>query len=181
MLTLTVPGIESWDEKREEFVTVGDTVLHLEHSLVSLSKWEEKYEKPFLSQKEHTPEESLGYVECMIVDPIYPEDVWTRLSQDNMDAIADYMNSKKSATWFAEDVNQKSSKEVITSELIYFWMTAFRIPFEPAQNWHLNRLFNLIRVASLKNSPPKKMSPREIHERNRRLNEQRRRELGTSG
>ena len=179
MLTITVGGTESYDETVEEFTIVGGTQLQLEHSLVSLSKWESKHEKPFLGKGDKTGEEIFDYVRCMAIDEETPEELFHQLSEDDFKAINAYIESKQTVTWFADSPAPRS-REVITSELIYYWMTAFQIPFE-CQHWHLNRLFTLIQVANHKSQPPKKMSKAEIAQRNRELNEQRKRQLGTSG
>lgn len=180
MLNIIVPGKEYFDEENQEFVTIGDVELELEHSLVSLSKWESKFEIPFLSHDNKTDEQLIEYIKCMTLTPEIPPEVFGRLSSDNYDKINDYINAKMSATWFSEIPGAPRSSEIITSELIYYWLVAFNIPFE-CQYWHLNRLFTLIKVCNLKNAKPKKMSPSEIAARNRELNERRKKQFGTSG
>jgi hypothetical protein len=180
MLTITVPGVQSYDEKLEQFVTVGDMTLELEHSLISLSKWESEFEKPFLGKSEKTSEEVLAYVGCMILTPNPPGDILQSLSKENLEAINTYMDRKMTATWFSEQPGAPKSREVITSELVYYWMTVFQIPFE-CETWHLNRLFTLIRICNIKQAKPKKMSRSEIAARNRELNAQRKAQLGTRG
>jgi len=177
-----VPGVEAFDEAQEKFVTVGDFPLELEHSLVSLSKWESEFEKPFLDEKqEKSSDEILGYIKAMTLTPNVPEDVWSKLSTENVDAIRKYMDAKMTATTVYElQEAPKTKKEIVTSEVIYYWMVVFNIPFE-CQHWHINRLFTLIRVCSAKAEKPKKMSPAEIARRNRELNAQRRKKLGTRG
>lgn len=181
MLTIVVPGIELYNEVTEEFDNADGFTLELEHSLVSLSKWESTFEKPFLSPQQKTTEETLAYVEAMILTKNPPGDVLTRLSKDNLEIISKYIDAKMTATWFNDPPGgSKRSKEVVTAELIYYWMIAFNIPIQ-FENWHLNRLFTLIKICSIKQTPPKKMSKSEILSRNRALNEQRRAALGTSG
>jgi hypothetical protein len=180
MLTIVVPGVEMFDEQSQEFVTRDDVTLELEHSLVSLSKWEQLYEKPFLGKDEKSTEEVLGYVKCMTLTPDVPDEVYTKLSEENIDKINKYLDAKMSATWFNEAPGAPPSRDVITSELVYYWMITFQIPFE-CENWHLNRLFTLIRVCNVKQAKPKKMSRSEIAARNRELNAQRRAQLGTKG
>lgn len=182
MLTLIVQGEEFYDERTEEFTSVPDVTLVLEHSLVSVSKWESKFKKPFLDSSEKTIEETLAYVENMVLTKNYPPEVFSRLTEFHFNEINEYIASAESATTFSSSVNQKGRRnpEVITSELVYYWMTAFNIPFE-CEKWHLNRLFSLIQICGIKNSSEKKMSKSEIAARNRALNEQRKAQLNTSG
>ena len=180
MLKIIVSGEEFFDEATSTFVTFDDFELELEHSLISVSKWESKFKKPFLAANEKTPHEILAYVETMILTPIYPEDLFVRLSQRNIDQINEYIESKESATTFGTMPEHKGRGETVTSELIYYWMVAFNIPFE-CERWHLNRLFALIRICNIKNSKPKKMSRSEIAMRNRELNAQRKAQYNTTG
>lgn len=176
MLEIVLPKFEGWDDEAQIFITYPDMVVQLEHSLVSISKWEARWEIPFLDpRQDKTDEQMLDYIRCMCVNE-YEQDFVHRLGEDHVIAIRDYIESKQSATWFS-DTNQKSSGEIITSELIYFWMVTAQIPFE-TQNWHLNRLLTLIKIFGEKNKPKEKMDPREEMERRRALNEQRLKEAG---
>lgn len=179
MLTITILGDEFYDEIADEFSTMGDLELQLEHSLASLSKWESEFRKPFLSTKDKTTEETLGYIRAMTLTPNVPPEVFSRLSSENLDAINAYITAPMTATWFQE-VPDKPNREIVTAEVIYYWMLSGNIPFE-CENWHLNRLFTLIKVVGEKNAPAKKLSRSEIAQRNRALNEQRLRELNTTG
>lgn len=179
MLKLTISD-EYYDEETETFLDVDVVELCLEHSLLALSKWESWVNKPFLSKTEKTNHEVRLYVEAMIISDNHPPDVIQRLSQSNLEAVNEYIGSTQSATTFGTMPEVKGRGETITSELIYYWMVAFNIPFE-CERWHLNRLFSLIRICNLKNSKPKRMSRQELAERNRALNEQRKQELNTRG
>jgi len=179
MLTIIVGGTEFYDELKEKFVVDGGTPLKLEHSLVSLSKWEATYERPFLGKEEKTGEEVLAYVQCMAMDQKTPGEVFQQLSVKNFEAINEYIDAKMTATWFS-DAPVPRTTEVVTAELVYYWMTVFNIPWE-AQHWHLNRLFTLIRICNIKAAKPKKMSRTELAARQRSLNEQRKAQLGTKG
>lgn len=155
--------------------------LSFEHSLVALSKWEGKHEKAFFGREEKSPEESMDYLRCMCLTEDPPLNFVERLTSAQMQEIAAYINSKHTATTFGPEQNNRGPSEVITAELIYYWLVQFRIPFQPTETWHLNRIMTLVKIAGLKQSKPKKMSRQEIAERNRALNEQRRRESGSAG
>ena len=186
MLEITVPSRERseyWDESKEEFIylpAVKEQKLQLEHSLVSVSKWEQKWHKAFHGRQEKSDEETLDYIKCMTVARNVDPETYLRLTSENMKQISDYIEDPMTATTFSEAENKRFSRETITAELIYYWMIAAGIPFE-CEKWHLNRLIALIRVCNIKNTPPKKMSKREIMNRNAALNASRRRKLGTKG
>ena len=180
MLTIVIPETEEFDPVTSTFTVHKREVLNLEHSLVSLSKWESKWKKPFLTDKEKTPEETIDYVRCMTVNNNVDPSVYGRLSMSAVQQINDYISDPMSATTFSEDKNQKKNREVVTAELIYYWMVALQIPFE-CQKWHLNRLITLIRVCNIKNEPPKKMSKADIYRQNAALNAARRRMHGSKG
>jgi len=180
MLTLNVKGGESFNEETQEFDSRQDFVLELEHSLVSLSKWESKFNKAFLDNKPKSNVEILQYIDSMILNPIYPEDIVSWLGSDNLTKIKEYIESPASATTFGQMPERGGRGEVITSELIYYWLVAFNIPFE-VERWHLNRLFALVRICNIKNQKPTKTSKSDIARRNRELNAQRRAQYNTSG
>lgn len=182
MLQIVVPDTEFWDSDKQEFLSMGkDQVLQLEHSLVSISKWEAKWNKEFLG-KEKTDEELLDYIRCMTLTQHVHPLAYHCITRENFKAIVDYIDAPMTATKFhaVPGLTKTRSNEPITSELIYYWMISYNIPFE-CQKWHLNRLLTLIRVCSVKNQPQKKLSPREIMTRNAALNASRRKALNTRG
>lgn len=181
MLNITIPAIDGWDDDKQEFVDIKPSrTLSLEHSLISLSKWESKWCKPFISTKDKTQEEIIDYIKCMTLTQNVADDIYNRLSFENIKQINEYINAPMTATRFFNDKNVKTSREQITSEIIYYWMITLNIPFE-CQKWHLNRLLTLIRVCNIKNQPPKKMNRREILSRNAALNAARRKQFNTKG
>lgn len=180
MLKLFMDTEELFNDETQEFYYVVGFELELEHSLISLSKWESQVKKPFLSKEDKTDEEILLYMKTMIVSPTYPSDVMARFNQEHINAVQAYIESSESATTFGTLPETRGRGETITSELIYYWMVAFSIPFE-TERWHLNRLFSLIRICNLKNSKPKKMTKSELMQRNRRINEERKAKYGTRG
>lgn len=179
MLNIIIPELELFDERTSEFIYYGEENLQMEHSLVSISKWESKWNKPFLSSSDKSVEEIIDYVRCMTVSREVDPEVFERLTEQNIKEINDYINAPMTATTF-NDANQKGSREIVTSEVIYYWMITLNIPFE-CQHWHLNRLLTLVKVCNVKNSPPKKMSRQEILERNKQLNAQRKQQMNTRG
>ena len=180
MLQITIPASEAWDSKKEEFIiTEKEQVLQLEHSLVSISKWESKWHKPFLGKEEKTAEETMDYIKCMTITQNVKPEVYNRLSSANIKTINDYITNSMTATVFYND-NQGGNRERVTSEVIYYWMISLNIPME-CQKWHLNRLLTLIRVCSIKNAPPKKMSKKETASRYAALNAARRKQFNSKG
>lgn len=181
MLQIVVPiGPEGWDTEKQEFVEPKYETLNLEHSLVSLSKWESKWCKPYLSKQDKTYNEVLDYIKCMTITPNVKPEVYECITEANIEDIKRYIESPMTATYISEDKNGRVNREIITSELVYYWMIALQIPFE-CQKWHLNRLLTLIRVCNIKNAPPKKMGHRDAMNRRRALNASRRKQFNTKG
>ena len=180
MLQIIIPAGEQWDEINQVFINTKEQTLQLEHSLVSLSKWESKWCKAFLTKNEKTDEETIDYIKCMTITQNVDPNVYNCLTKENIEQIKKYIEAPMTATYFSEEHSGKSSREQVTSELIYYWMIALNIPME-CQKWHLNRLLTLIRVCNIKNQPPKKMSKRAIMSRNAALNAARRKQLNTRG
>ena len=179
MLTLHITMQEYWDEEKEEFVYSDEKTIQLEHSLVSLAKWEAKWHKPFLSKEPKTPEEIKDYIKFMTITQNVKPDVYDRLSTEHYKQINSYIDDPMTATWFGKEQRRSSGKQV-TAELIYYWMIALNIPVE-FQKWHLNRLLTLIKVCNIEQQPGKKMSKNEILRNNAAINAARRARLHTKG
>lgn len=179
MLEITIPGFEIYDNIKQEFIMSEGQTLQLEHSLVSISKWESKWHKLFLSKKEKTNEETLDYIRCMTLTENVDPSIYFGLTNDNIKEINEYIENPMTATTIS-DTGGKNSREQVSSELIYYWMIAQNVPVE-FQHWHLNRLLTLLRVCSVKNAPPKQMSKSDIMSRNAALNAARRKQLNTKG
>lgn len=180
MLRITIPGGVLWDEARNEFINVKEQTLRLEHSLVSISKWEAKWRKPFLAKNGLSTEETIDYVKCMTLTQNVDPFLYNTITNENMRQIEEYIAEPMTATWFSEEGKKGRGSEQVTSELIYYWMVALNIPFE-CQKWHLNRLLTLIRVCNAKNQPAKKRSKRDVLSRNAAINEARRKKYNTRG
>lgn len=181
MLQICIPGGESWDEKNEVFIYGQDTIINLEHSLISISKWESKWHKPFTLQKLTDYSDIVDYIKCMTVTPNVNDEVYSRLTKKNIDDVLNYMGDSMTATTITEaGPKGHRNKEIVTSELIYYWMVALQIPFE-CQKWHINRLMTLIRICSIKNQPEKSMSKRNIMQQNAAINAARRKKLHSRG
>lgn len=182
MLEIVIPGRELFDEDKEEFVYTNPCKFRLEHSLVSLSKWEAKHKKAFLSKRnELTRDEAIDYIRCMTITQNVSDEAYYSLSQNQIDEIFQYVDNPQTATWFSNQKNNTSpSREVVTSELIYYWMTDYGIDWK-AEKWHLSRLLTLIRVCGAKNGNSGKMTRKEIMAQNKMLNAQRRKRAHSSG
>lgn len=181
MLTITIPQREYFIEETSQIVTIKETTLRLEHSLLSVSKWESKHCKPLMSKfYEKTSEEAIDYIRCMTIDNNVDPMVYMGITQDQLDEIYKYMEAPMTGTKFSEDANEKPSREVITAEILYWQMITLGIPFE-CQKWHLNRLLTLIKVCSRKNAPKKKIPRREALQQRRELNNKRKKKLNTRG
>ena len=157
VLQVNVPAAEYFNELTDEFIEVKAHTLQLEHSLISISKWEAKWRKPFLGKEEKTKDETLDYIRCMTITQNVDPMVYQSLPNSELERIKDYINAPMTATWFNDREKRPPSRKVITSELVYYWMIAQNIPFE-CEKWHFNRLMTLIRICVEKNQPPKKMS-----------------------
>lgn len=181
MLRITIPGVEQWDEVKQEFIYTKEQTLSLEHSLVSVSKWEAKWHKPFLSKSDKTIEETIDYVRCMTLTQNVDSQIYNYLTNDNISQVNQYIAEPMTATWIQEEKGKPTPmRKQITSELIYYWMITLNIPME-CQKWHLNRLLMLIRVCNAENKPRKKRSNREILRDNARINAERRKRWNSKG
>lgn len=179
MLELEIPATEQWDEKNQEFIYSEKQTLCLEHSLISLSKWESKWHKPYLSSKELSREEALDYVRCMTVNKVKDDKVYEFITPEMFKQINDYISDPMSATFF-NNKQERGSNQKIISELIYYWMISLGIPFE-CEKWHLNRLMALIKVCQRKSGGGKKMSTSDLNARNAAINKARRAKMGSKG
>ena len=158
MLLINVPSVDLFDETKQEFVTFNGEALMLEHSLVSLSKWESLTEKPFLGPEDKTREDTIEYIKLMTLSPVNSPEIYKHLSSENFQEISAYIDAKMTATWFATAPPSRATADIITAEIIYYWMIALQVPFE-CQHWHLSRLLTLIKVLNLKNAPEKTTRP----------------------
>jgi hypothetical protein len=189
MLEISITNPEMWDEEKQEFLPTKTTTIQLEHSLVSLSKWEAKWSIPFLgkngAKEEKTNEQIIDYIRCMTITQNVKPNIYLKLTNANFLTVKEYIEASMTATWFSEKglVGAASRpNETVTAEIIYYWMIAQNIPME-CQKWHLNRLLTLIRVCSIKNAPPKqrKTSQKDTIAQRRALNESRRAQLNSKG
>lgn len=178
MISVTIPESEQFDSETNTFLYTKETTIVLEHSLVSVSKWESKWHKPFISNEKKTLEETIDYIKCMTITQNVDPNVYLSIPKNEVERIGKYIEDPMTATKFSNQ--EKKNNGYITSELIYYWMISMNIPIE-CQKWHLNRLLTLIKVCNEKSKPNKKMSTREVLNRNSKLNELRRKKLGTNG
>ena len=180
MLSLKIDDVQFYDERTEKFVKIKGQTLQLEHSLVSISKWEAKYKKPFLNREKKTVEETLDYIKFMTITQNVNPLLYTALNSEHIQKVNAYIDDPMTATTISKQEGKGGSTRVITSEEIYYQMTAYQVPWE-AQRWHFNRLLMLLRVCDEKNKPKKKMRKGDIARRNRSLNAARRAKSGSRG
>lgn len=179
-LQITVKGGEIYNAQTEEFVQVPTTTLLLEHSLVSLSKWESKWEVPFINEKGHTPEQMMDYIKFMTLTKHVDPNVYSFITQENVEEIRAYIEKKHHANVFNRPNDKRKPKELITAETIYYGMFAQGIPKE-CEKWHLNKLLALIELMSIKNNPGKKMSKKDLYKRHRNINKANRKRFNSKG
>ena len=181
MLVLDIPERELFDESTDRFIKTKAQTLKLEHSLISISKWESRWLKPFLTKEKKTQEELLDYIKCMNTNPVQDTDIVQYLSANELNKIIEYINSPMTATTvtFFDEKKPRAKEETVTSELIYYWMISAEIPFE-CEKWHINRLFALLKICSAKNAPKKKMT-KDMAQSQAALNAKRRANLKTRG
>lgn len=171
MLEIIIPGVDLWDEKENRFIKIPQTTLKLEHSLFAISKWESFYKKPFLSKDDKQYDETIYYIKCMTIEPV-DDNVYYALSNAVVDSIQEYINDKKTATFFLKK-DKDDGQHIVTSEEIYYWMIVSEIPFS-CDKWHFSRLMTLIKVCNEKNKKQKPMSEKELYQRNAELKAARR-------
>lgn len=184
MLEVVIPDQEYFDESTEQFVTVKGAKLSLEHSLISISKWEMKWHKPFLGDDPATEEQIRDYIRCMTINSNVDPEIYKHIPADEIERIEAYIRDPMTATWFSSSGRKgpiRRNRDVITNELVYSWMIEYQIPFDPCEKWHFERLMTLIRVRQERSKEPKKMSKRELAARNSALNAQRRAKLKSKG
>lgn len=180
MFYLNIPYTEMFDERTNEFIQISEQTIEMEHSLISISKWESKWKKAFLSKREKTYEETFDYLRCMAITKNVNPEIYKCITHKQINEINEYISDPMTASYFMETYSKSKNTEVITSELIYYWMISFNIPFE-CQKWHINKLLALIKVCELKSPYRKKKTKREILEQNVMLNEMRRKQLNSNG
>lgn len=179
-LTITIPGKELYDPAANKFIIIKEKTIQLEHSLLSIARWESKWHKPFLSRDEKTKEEMLDYVRCMTLTQNVDPKAYYALGRSNMEKILEYIQDPSTATTIKKR-DMRPSREIITNELVYYWMTALNIPFDPCEKWHFQRLMTLIEVCSIKQQPSKKIPHGEAARQRASLNAARRAKYGTRG
>lgn len=181
MFTIIIPKREFYNEDANEFIYVDGATLKLEHSLYSIASWESKWKKPFLDDKEKTIEETRDYIRCMTLNIENIDDsIYECLTNDDISKIQEYIDDSQTATWFSKQSGSPPSREIITAEVIYYWMIAQNVPFE-CQYWHISRLITLLRVCNIKNAPKQKIPKKQTASQYRSLNAMRRRQLGSMG
>lgn len=177
---MVLPACRFFNEATEEFVTYPKSTLKLEHSLISISKWESKWHKSFLNAKSYTIEEFRDYIRCMSLDPNITDDMLARINPEHIAKIWDYIKDPMTATVITRRGRQKrAGNSFVTSETIYYWMVSLGIPFE-CEKWHLNRLLMLVEVCSIKQNP-EKMNKRDAAAMRAMANEANRKRFGSKG
>ena len=189
-ISIPIPARELYDSEKNRFIDIPKTVLVLEHSLISISKWESKWHIPFHDDRKQktfeqnidyeTAEEEIDYIRCMTVSSNVPPEAYYALTKKDIKLIENYINDPMTATTI-NNQNKRLGRDIITNEIIYYWMCELGIPFQPCEKWHINRLLMLIEVCSIKRQKPKNMSPASVMRQNHALNAARRAKHHTRG
>lgn len=180
MLRIEIGGSEYYDEVENRIIKIPAKVACLEHSLRSIAKWESKWNVPFLSNKEKTREQSIDYIRCMETTGRTDLSFIDYITQEQINQISEYINANMTATTINRRGSKRQSREIVTAEIVYFWMIQYEIPSE-YDKWHFNRLLTLIEVCSIKSGPQQKMGHKEQMAQQRALNEARRAQYKTRG
>ena len=181
MLLIDIPETELFDESTDRFITIKAQTLKLEHSLISISKWESRWNKPFLKEDNKTPEQIRDYIRCMSLVPLQDDNVVLALNSKSIEKIINYIEAPMTATTVAFlDDKKPVKKEILTSELIYYYMIQAQVPFE-CEKWHINRLFALLKVCSAKSSEKQKANTKTAAKSQAALNAARRSKLKSRG
>lgn len=180
MLRIAIGGNEYYDERENRIIEIPAKVVCLEHSLRSIAKWESKWNIPFLSNKEKTREQSVDYIRCMETTGRIDLSFMDLITPEQTKRVSEYINANMTATTITHRGGRKPSREIITAEILYYWMIQYGIPSE-YDKWHLNRLLTLIEVCSIKSGPQQKMGHKEQMAQQRALNEARRAQFKTRG
>ena len=179
-ITIKVPAAELWDPVKEQFVSIKEQTLLMEHSLLSVDKWESRWKKSYISSENKTPVEVIDYLKCMTITKNVDPYVYYAIPASELKRIDKYISDPMTATTFNDRNEKRGRKEVITSEIIYWQMTQLNIPLEWEKR-HLNKLLTLIRVAAIKSQAPQKMTKADIARQNKALNAARRKRTGSKG
>lgn len=181
ILKLEIKSQDFWDERNEKFVIVEGETLLLKHTLTSLNKYESIHERPLMIKQKLTREERIEYLKCMLIKDVKDETIFSAITNSDLRKVDEYINKGMTATTFSGLKERNVNGGFVTAELIYYWMTAFNIPFDPCENWHLNKLLTLVKVCSEKQKAPQKKSRRDAMMEQRELNEMRKKQLNTRG
>lgn len=180
MITIDLGTLEYYDSEKNEFVYEEGGKVRFEYSLKMLYEWEGKWKKAFLKgNKNLTTEEAVDFYIMMALDPIDKK----FMTGEAMETLSKYVNDPQTATTFADGQNGNTSPskgKIFTSEELYAMMITSNVPLD-FENRNLNRLITILRVISVQNTPPKKMSKNDIYRQNAALNAERKARLNTKG
>lgn len=180
MITIHFEEMEYYDEQLNRFYTLPPKVVNFEYSLAAVAEWEAIWKIPLLNTELGVDSDMfLSLAMCMSDDRELLE---YYLDDTEKAELHKYLSDSQTATTInsSQNGNTTGRGKVYTAEEIYALMFMNGIPIE-WESRNLNRLLVILRIISIYQNPPKKMSQQDVMKQNARLNRERKNKYKTKG